>query len=67
MKAGAIRLFLIPIGTARVKIKGLGNYKGTATVTFEIVENATAIERFFNAIADFFVMAWNWFIGLFIR
>lgn len=54
------------VGTATVKIKGIGNYKGTATVNFEIVdEEDSAIRRFFNAIADFFVMAWNWFIGLF--
>lgn len=55
------------VGTATVKIKGIGNYKGTATVNFEIVEAETAIERFFHAIADFFIMAWNWFIGLFKR
>lgn len=54
------------VGTATVKIKGIGNYKGTATVNFEIVdEEDSAIKRFFNAIADFFRMAWNWFIGLF--
>ena len=53
------------VGTATVKIKGIGNYKGTATANFEIVESETAIERFFHAIADFFRMAWNWFIGLF--
>ena len=54
------------VGTATVKIKGIGNYKGTATVNFEIVdEEDSAIRRFFNAIADFFRMAWNWFIGLF--
>ncbi len=55
------------VGTATVKIKGIGNYKGTATANFEIVEAETAIERFFHAIADFFRMAWNWFIGLFMR
>lgn len=54
------------VGTATVKIKGIGNYKGTATVNFEIVdEEDSLITRFFNAIADFFRMAWNWFIGLF--
>ncbi len=54
------------VGTATVKIKGIGNYKGTATVNFEIVdEEDSAIRRFFNSIADFFRMAWNWFIGLF--
>lgn len=54
------------VGTATVKIKGIGNYKGTATVNFEIVdEEESGIRRFFNAIADFFIMAWNWFIGLF--
>ena len=54
------------VGTATVKIKGIGNYKGTATVNFEIVdEEESGIRRFFNAIAEFFVMAWNWFIGLF--
>ncbi len=54
------------VGTATVKIKGIGNYKGTATVNFEIVdEEDSLIRRFFNAIADFFRMAWNWFIGLF--
>lgn len=56
------------VGTATVKIKGIGNYKGTATVDFEIVnEEDNALRRFFNSIADFFVMAWNWFIGLFRR
>ena len=55
------------VGTATVKIKGIGNYKGTATANFEIVEAETAIERFFHAIADFFRMAWNWFVGLFKR
>lgn len=54
------------VGTATVKIKGIGNYKGTATVNFEIVdEEDNALRRFFNSIADFFRMAWNWFIGLF--
>ena len=56
------------VGTATVTIKGIGNYKGTATVNFEIVdEEDNAIKRFFNAIADFFIMAWNWFIGLLRR
>lgn len=54
------------VGTATVKIKGIGNYKGTTTANFEIVdEEDSAIRRFLNAIADFFRMAWNWFIGLF--
>lgn len=54
------------VGTATVTIKGLGNYKGSATVNFEIVdEEPRLIERFFSAIKDFFVMVYNWFIGLF--
>ena len=54
------------VGTATVKIKGIGNYKGTATVDFEIVdEEDNALRRFFNSVADFFRMAWDWFIGLF--
>lgn len=53
-------------GTGTVKIKGIGNYKGTASVNFEITQKEpSAIERFFNAIADFFNMIWNWFVGLF--
>ena len=54
------------VGTATVTIKGLGNYRGTATVNFEIIDQEdNALRRFFNSIADFFIMAWNWFIGLF--
>ncbi len=54
------------VGTATVKIKGIGNYKGTATANFEIIDKEdSGIKRFFTAIADFFIMAWNWFIGLF--
>lgn len=53
-------------GTGTVKIKGIGNYKGTASVNFEITQKEpSAIEIFFNAIADFFNMIWNWFVGLF--
>ena len=53
-------------GTGTVKIKGIGNYKGTASVNFEITQKEpSAIERFFNAIVDFFNMIWNWFVGLF--
>ena len=54
------------VGTATVTIKGLGNYKGSATVNFEIVEEEARLsERILNAIKDFFVMIYNWFIGLF--
>ncbi len=53
------------IGTGTVRIKGMGNYKGTATVNFEITqEKPSPIIQFFNAIADFFVTVFNWFIGL---
>lgn len=54
------------VGTATVTIKGLGNYKGTATVNFEIVDEEPRLsERFFNAVKDFFIMIYNWLIGLF--
>lgn len=55
------------VGTATVTIKGLGNYKGTTTVNFEIVdEEDSAIKRFFNSITDFLLSAWNWLFGLFM-
>lgn len=54
------------VGTGTVRIKGLGNYKGTATLNFEIKEtNTSPIVQFFNAIADFFITVFNWFIGIF--
>ena len=45
------------VGTGTVRVKGIGNFKGTATVTFEIkeVKSQNGIVKVFNAILNFFV------------
>lgn len=53
------------VGTGTVKIKGIGNYRGTVSVDFEITEEKpSAVAHFIQAIADFFLMIWNLFFVL---
>lgn len=54
------------VGTGTVRIKGIGNYKGTVTINFEIMEEKpNPIIEFFNEVADFFITILNWFLGIF--